>query len=81
MSVQILMPIGALLSKGLFSEGGPAMQEIPTLPTGEALILMFALVTLLVLALYLNTITYQLPEGIGSHAEAQGDAHEMDSQH
>jgi len=81
MSFHFLMPMSAMLSTRLFSEGGPVAEEIPTLPTGQALILMIGLVTVLVLALYLNARFYRLPEGIGSHAELHGDAHEAGSGH
>jgi hypothetical protein len=70
-----------LLSAGIFSEGGPEVVEVPTLPDGLALLLMIILVTVLVLALYWNARSYVLPEGIGGHASDHGEDHPAEGGH
>ena len=68
-------------SVGAYSEGGPQVMEVPTLPTGQALILMIGLVIVLVLALYWNARSYKLPEGIGSHSDTHGGNHSAEAEH
>jgi hypothetical protein len=70
-----------LLSASIFSEGGPEMTDVPTLPDGLALLLMIVLVTFLVLTLYWNARSYKIPEGIEGHASEHGEAHPAEGGH
>jgi predicted flap endonuclease-1-like 5' DNA nuclease len=56
------------LARGIFSEGGPVSNFVPTLQGWFALILMLVVTTVLVLALYYNARAYQPPHFEHAHA-------------
>ncbi len=56
------------LARGIFSEGGPVSNFVPTLQGWFALILMLVVTTVVVLALYYNTRAYQPPHFEHAHA-------------
>lgn len=65
------------LSRGIFSEGGPQSNFVPTLQGWFALILMLVLTTLLVLALVRNARVYTPPQFEHAHA----GEHEVEPKH
>lgn len=56
------------LARGVFSEGGPVSNFVPTLQGWFALILMLVVTTVLVLALLRNAFAYQPPHFEHAHA-------------
>lgn len=56
------------LARGIFSEGGPVSNFVPTLQGWFALILMLVVTTVVVLALYYNARAYQPPHFEHAHA-------------
>lgn len=59
------IPGASYLTGGIFSEGTPTFDEVPTLSNWQALLLLLLLVAILVIALYWNARAYQAPD-IGS---------------
>jgi predicted flap endonuclease-1-like 5' DNA nuclease len=56
------------LARGIFSEGGPVSNFVPTLQGWFALILMLVVTSVVVLALYYNARAYQPPHFEHAHA-------------
>lgn len=70
----ILSQSFASLSSGVFLEGTPTYSDPMTLPGWQGLLLLIALVTVVVLALYWNARTYEAPDVNGSHGGEAGQS-------